>query len=58
MTEPTQEQMDEYNDTQEARVSDVLNRAVELSEELKATVSELAEVLRSDNDERGSERRE
>lgn len=43
------------DDDREARVAYVLGRALSLSDELKATVVELTEMLRTNSEERGSE---
>lgn len=53
---------DDYGDVEEgdrdARVAYVVGRALSLSDELKTTVLELAEVLRSGDEERGNDNSE
>lgn len=49
---------DEDDGDREARVAYALTRALSLSEELKTTVSELAEMLQSANEEGGLNRGE
>jgi hypothetical protein len=49
------ERVDRYsNEDREARVAYVLGRALSLSDELKTTVLELTEMLRSGDEERGT----
>lgn len=51
-------EIDDIDEDRDARVAYVLDRALALSAELKTTVHELSEMLRSSNEEGGSDHSE